>query len=618
MDRSVRLLLAACFLWFGASACGQSFISSNTQAGDDQEKVDQGEPPSGPTKFVIAPAGAKKHDVMVGRTANLKVFVLNKSTGEAAAEEVVSYSVESGKELGSMATSKARTDENGAAAVRFRAGQQIGEATVEVSHPKAESVTFTLTVQPEPTGKLSLQLVNTGSSVMSLKDVTVQLYNGDELDCAGFAPLASQGKESLRTKMRDRAGTTVEFGALATDKDYTVTAVARGDRGQIAAGGCQEDIRIPGDRVVEEELLLHLVPLNPTGRYRATSYYDFSNALKDSGIVGNRIVTVLNIFENPGDAIYNEIIDLVKNLVGDLVGSGFDTLLDKTGLDDKFKGMINDAVQNNETLCKIREIGRDVRDVIASLEIESELTIGKLRSDYEFRGRDNWLSMTMYWRAKCDGAIDEVCSKDEDPGSDEVDRKKPCAAIHLVPEDTEGDVGDIGVWSSEWRGRLTSYNHLTVRRHPMPLRYGKLIQYILKQVVIPELTDGNANSLSDAFAYWLGCDSLGTSITGSDGEVCALDQCIEDDDISGFCKTAVSTLFGAADLAIGELKFDTGIYIGGEAELVETSSDGRVDYIEDGTWEGYVEVTDKGNTQGRSNISGVWSAERLSSRSVSQ
>jgi len=616
MGRYVRPLMASLLVWCVASACGQSFLASNTEAGDDQDR-EPGESTSQPETYALAPAGAQSRDVRVGGGTRLNVLLFEKATGDPVADEVVSYEVADGGEVGSMASRKVHTDDSGTASVRFRAGRQVGTATVEASHPKAEPVSFRVNVQPEPTGQLRVEVMNTGASVMPLRDVQIQLYDGDELDCAGFGPLASRDKEPRRTAMRDSAGTTVEFGALATDQSYTVTAVARGDRGQIAAGGCKEDLRIPDDRTAREELLLHLVPLNPTGRYHATSRYDFSNALENSGIVGSRIVRILRIFEDPGGAIYNEIISLVKNLVGDLAGAGFEELLDKTGLDDRFKGMINAAVQNNETLCKIREVGRDVRKVVSELEIESELTIGKLRSDYEFRGRDNWLSITMYWRAQCDGAIEEACSKDEDPGSD-VDRKRPCAAVRLVPEDNRDDVGDLGVWSAEWRGRLTSYNQLQIRRHPMPLRYGRLIQYVLKQVVIPELTDGNANTLADAFAHWLGCDSLGRSVTGSDGEVCAFNNCIQAEDIAGFCETAVGTIFSAADLAIGELAFDTGVYVGGEATFVETSSDGRVDYIEDGSWDGYIEVTEQGTTQGRSRISGEWSAERVSSRSTSQ
>ncbi len=598
-------------LWLAAGGCGQSFIASNTEAGKDQESDDGA---SAAQTYTLAPAGATDLDVRVDRSAPLKVYLLEKTSGEPVSGEPIAYDVVDGRQSGSVGSEKSATGEQGEASVPFRAGSTPGEATIEAYHPKAASVQFDVTVRPKPSGRLQIELVNTGRSVMALQDISVRLYETDDLECSRFEPLASERAESLRTKLRESAGRTVEFGALTTDRSYTVTAVARGERGQVAAGGCEEGLQIPTDGVAEKELLLQLVPLNPTGRYYATTYYDFSNALEESGVVGENIIRVLDLFEDPGGAIYEEAINLIENFVGDLVGSAFETFLDQTGLDDQFRGMINDAVQQNETLCKIREIGRDVRDVVANLEIDSELTVGRLGSNYEFSGRDNWLNVTLYWRAKCEGAFEEACSGEEDDG-DVEERKRPCAAIHLAPEDDEDEIGDIGVWSSEWEGRLTSYNQLQIERHPLPLRYGKLIQYVLKEVVIPRLTDGNANSLSDAFAYWLGCDSLAGSITGSDGEVCApdpIDACIEDDQISSACETAVGTVFAAANIALSELEFDTGITVGGEADLVETTSDGRVDYIENGSWDGYIEVSSPGNTDGQSSISGTWSAERTS------
>lgn len=607
MGRHTGVVATGLLIVLTLFGCGSEYIATNTEAGEDQKNGGT----SAPETYVVVPAGAKSLDVQVGKRVPLKVYLLEKTTGEAVSGKSLSYEVVSGGDLGSLDTRNVETGEQGGASVNFRAGHSSGDAFVQVEHPKAGLLEFRVAVHAKPSGGIRVELVNTGKTVMPLQDITVRLYETDELECSQYAPLGSEREEPMRTAMRESTGRTVEFGGLSSDRPYTVTAVARGDRGQVAAGGCQENIQVPADRITEKQLLLQLVPLNPTGRFYTTSHYDFSNALEDSGVVGENIVRVLDLFENPGAAIYDEVINLIENLVGNLAASAFETLLNQTGLDQQFKQMINQAIQGNDTLCKIREIGRDVRDVVASLEVDSELTIGRLGSDYEFRGRDNWLNVTMYWRAKCDGAIEKVCSQDEDDGTAE-DRKRPCAAIHLVPKQNENDVGDIGVWSSEWTGRLTSYNQLQVERHPLPVRYGKLIQFVLKDVVIPALTDGAAGSLAEAFSHWLGCDALAQSVTGGDGEVCALDQCIQADDISSSCEAAVGTVFAAAGLAISELQFDTGIHVGGEATLVETTSDARVDYIEDGIWEGYIEVSDSGNSGGRSDISGAWSAERTS------
>ena len=150
----------------------------------------------------------------------------------------------------------------------------------------------------------------------------------------------------------------------------------------------------------------------------------------------------------------------------------------------------------------MRDAGRDIRDVIANLEVTSQLTIGKLSSSYEFNGIDNWLGMTLYWRWNCDAS--------GGPPDCQGDR----AARRWA-----SDVADLGILSSQWTGRVVAYDQLQIDQHPLTLRYGRMIIYLLNDVILPELTDGNAHSMSEAFAYWIGCDNLAESLTGSDREV---------------------------------------------------------------------------------------------------
>ncbi|MEZ4460430.1 MAG: hypothetical protein R3E66_12040 [bacterium] len=170
-----------------------------------------------------------------------------------------------------------------------------------------------------------------------------------------------------------------------------------------------------------------------------------------------------------------------------------------------------------------------------------------------------------------------------------------CGAIPLIA-DPNGEIGDLGVLSSEWTGRVVAYNQLQIDTHTVSLRYGRLILYILNEVILPAVTDDNAHSLTEAFAYWVGCGDLATSITGSDGEVCALGACIRDDQIEGFCTTAVSTLFGFADLLVQNLEFDIGLRLGGEGKLIEEDSDGFADKIEEGEFSGFLQNSEGGQS----------------------
>lgn len=610
-----RLFALAAALFLLASGCGQSFVSSNETPGDDGRGQQRGGGPTADANYMLVPAGAKEPAVGVRSQLPLKVFLFDRATGDAISDEVIDFEVISGGEHGSLGARSANTDEAGAATAKLRTSKKPGTLFVEVSHKYASPIEFKVSVQAVPTGDLRVKLVNTATSVMPLTDANVRLYNNDNYSCAEFAPLQRKHKDPFESKFAEKAGSTVEFGALKSNQEYVVTAVARGNRGQIAGGGCKEKISVPAEDVSEEELLLQLVPLNPTGQYEVTSEWDFSEALKNSGVVGQNIVRVLNIFDNPGNAIYNEVMNLVKNYLGGLISGTIDKFLSATGLDDKAKNAINSFIQKNDALCKVREAGRDVRDVVTNLTIHSELTIGALQSGYEFQGRDNWLGITLYWRGNCENAYEDACSGGQDNNSVDA-RKKPCAALTMTG-DSNGELGKLGILSSTWKGRVTGYNRLEINRHPLPLKYGRLIQFVLNDLVIPELTDGNANSLAEAFGYWLGCGKLARGITGSDGEIGALGVEVKASQIEGFCNTAVATLFGAADLLLGELEYDTGITVGGEALLIESNSDGRVDYIEDGIWEGYIEVSGGGGMSGgRSNVGGTWEGKRLQQSSA--
>jgi hypothetical protein len=562
-------------------------------------------------KYVLVPATSASLTVPSEANKDLPVFLYNKSSGDAVSGERVDYELVSAPSSHAIGTLSVSTDDNGHASTTFYPGGVAGEAVVEVSHPKATTLKFQITVTPEPTGHLAVTPISAGVSVETLSDVTLRMYSSDDQTCEGFSPLNAQ-PDPVRRGFRESTGEALVFREIAADKTVTVTARARGERGQLAGAGCKDGIDIVADQTTRKELVLNLIPLQPEGRYQVTSRWDFSEALKQSGSVGSTVVNVLEGFQDPGQAIYNQVIGLVENTVGGLISEGLESFLNATGLDDQFKSLINNTIQNNEALCKVREAGRDLRRAIKQLEVDSELVIGQLGAKYTFRGRDNWLGIQMYWRGMCDDAYESACG--EDTGDDPPETMPPCAAIELTAADN-GEIADLGVISSKWDGRVASYNELRIQRHEIPLNYGRLVKFILNQVVIPELTDGAANSLSGAFAHWIGCESLGDDITGSDDKVGAFGAEVSASQISNFCESAVNTVFGFAELAIGNLEYETGIRVGGTATLVETTSDGEVDYLEDGSYTGYIR-TDGGDgsmSSQRSNLSATWEGERVSS-----
>jgi hypothetical protein len=578
--RAFAVLFLALFV---AAACGDSQASSNTDVREGSETD-----PKFSDEYFMVPAGDEEMMVNVTEAAPVSVYLYSKKTGDPVDGQTVNFEILEEVDGVSLSALSAATETDGSSSVDLRAGNESTTVKVRADHPSSNAVDFTIEILPLEVGGLKVKATNTAPSIMDLVDVEIRLYRNSEFSCDEFRPLF-EAPEPVTMQTMPRAGETVTFEDLTTRNEFLITGIARGERGQIAAGGCMDGVPIEADVTREVELLLQLIPLNPVGTYDVTSHWDFTEAVAESGAVGETIVRILNLFENPGQAIYDEIINLVESLVGGIISGAIDTFLDLTGLDEDFQNMINDFIADNEALSKIFQAGSDLRDVIANLEVHSELTIGKLSSNYEFRGSDNWLGLTLYWRWDCD----------ENSPPD-------CGAIPLVIDD-QGEIGDLGVLSSEWTGRIVAYDQLQIDTHTMSLRYGRLIIYVLNDIILPELTNGNAHSLSEAFAYWIGCDSLAMSITGSDGEICALGACVEDDQIENFCTSAVSTLFGFADLLVRGLEFDIGLRLGGEGTLVEIDSDGRVDRIEDGTFEGFLQSNENGMS---SPFTATWEAER--------
>jgi len=572
MNLARRFLPWLALLLIVVAGCGDDQVNSNTTA---DPGLRDGAPSIG-DEFFLVPNGPVDVQANLTESHELGVLAFSKKTGEAASGEKIAFEItDSTIEDASLSARNATTTESGEGAVDIRVGGVPGTITVVASHPSANSVTFTVDVKPLAVGSLKVNLTNTAPSIMELYEIDVRLYKSTDMTCDEFRPFFEQ-QDPMLMKQAARVSEAPVFEELGERNTYVLTGLAKGSNGQTAAAGCLENINIQVDVVNEAELLLQLIPLSPVGTYDVVSNWDFTQALADSGAVGATIVRVLNIFENPGQAIYDEIINLVDALVGGIISGALDTFLSLTGLDDTFANMINNFIEGNSVLSKIFQAGRDVRDVVANLEVNSEMTIGKVDSSYEFRATDNWLGVTLYWRWNCD------------------DMSPPdCGAIDLTV-DANGEIGSLGVLSSQWNGRVVNYNQLQIDTHTLSLRYGRLIIYILNDILLPELTNGNANSLTEAFAYWIGCPDLATNITGSDGEICALGACVTDDQIEGFCDNAVSTIFGFANLALESLEFDIGLRLGGEGTLIELDSDGFVDRIEEGEFRGFVENSENG------------------------
>lgn len=277
----------------------------------------------------------------------------------------------------------------------------------------------------------------------------------------------------------------------------------------------------------------------------------------------------------------------MRNFLGGLIAGAVDFFLDVFQLDDRIEDAINGFIEGVDFLSRVRQAGLDLRDMVTRLEVISTLTIGKLGSDYEVYGADDWRGLAVYWRWNCEeGAPDD------------------CGRIELA---LDAD-SSLGVVYGEWTGQVGAYNQLQIRPHSISLRYGQLILYLLNEVILPFLTDGNAHSMVDAILYWINCNGLARAVTGSDGEICAPADivCIRDDQIEGVCDSVIRTVFRFVEVLLGNLEVDSVIELSGQGKLVERDGDLLIDDIIEGEYDGWVNFDGS-----RSPFTATWTASRI-------
>ncbi len=591
---------AALLLALGLAACGDSTLQ---QRGVGQEQIDPDPvgnndsnnsvdnnnspdiPPPPEGCCILIPAGGETRlSVPTFNPVELGVLMFSRETGAPVSNEVISFEVLDPTGGVALTERQRATDAQGLSKVGFVAGSELREYVVRASTPQANSVEFFVTVEDAPTGDLHITYLNAGESVYEVSPIETKVFQGTVYVCDDFRPLSQLPDSAFQSEVRTASGEST-FENLSVEGTWTVVALGKGEFGQLVAVGCEDDVRIREDEITDVEVVLTLLPLNPVGRYRNVSNWDFTQALESTGNVGSTILQIFNAFENPGQFIYDQVINLVNSFVGSIIGGLVDAFLSVTGLDDVIADAINGFVEGNEFLSRIQRAGLDLRDMVTRLEVISTLTVGKIGSDYQIFGTDDWLGLAVYWRWNCEPNDPPECGRYEisiDPNS----------SLNLV--------------YGEWNGRVAAYNELQIYPHTVNLHYGRLIVYLLNEFILPALTDGQAHSLVDAILYWVGCDDLAYGITGSDGEICAVGVCIEADDIESVCNSAVRTVFGLGERLLENLEVESVLEMSGSARLVEMDGDQRVDEIVEGHYDGTI------NIQGtRSPFTATFNATRL-------
>ena len=159
---------------------------------------------------------------------------------------------------------------------------------------------------------------------------------------------------------------------------------------------------------------------------------------------------------------------------------------------------------------------------------------------------------------------------------------------------------ELQLVSGDWEGVLMGYDKLNIMNHGVDLRYGKLINYLINNVLLPAIA-GGATNFHAALEYWFNCQGFAQWLSG----ISLFGYSIGYDSAYSVCSGAIGLLgrligFGTAMLSLQE--FSSVMFLNGEVKLVENTGDFMVDALEGGTWAGTLNFGDS-----VSPVRGLWS-----------
>jgi hypothetical protein len=550
------------------------------------EWKEQGGDEDGRYEIIILDDTTAPLQLMVGEHRSITAKVLDYKLQKPAAFYPVIYEVITSEPMceadscGAFLVKEGMTNEDGIVQVTFEAGEVPDVLyDVELSGKNATGDGWQINVNPIPTGTVRVNLAYEGP--VPIHAINVRLMHGS-FSCQQFNPVYPWIDELDGQKTVPGIGSSVTWEGLSLGETYLVFATAMGPSEHLTAKGCVDAVHlIPAlDGITDVTLELNIVTLNPAGTYDATSTFDFTGAIP--GQVGDIINLVVSLFYDPGAFI----IDMVKTLVSQYIGSWV-TDLAFSLFEDALGDLITDWLLNNSPgfIQDFFVIGQDLVQIVKSLTLTSELKISKLSSDYYIQGIQSWQGVILYWKLGC-------------PKEGEPDYDPECGAIPFGLQDLEDSDVPMDLITGQFTGMIANFDNLIIDTHYIYLNYGKLILFVINEVLLPAVS--GYNSIEDLIYSIIDCEGIASGFVGSILSAIGIDE----DDVEGFCLSAVGLIVSPIEEVIGSLKMDSQLRIHGKCVMLDDNDDLYVDFLINGLWWGHVEIQSEEGAE----FEGVWDA----------
>ena len=531
------------------------------------------------TRILIA-GGESDLIVQRGGEVELLVLLFNQD-GAPVPGELIEYQLLNAEQTDSgLSAQRTLSDALGAARISLMAGDILGRLEVEAYHEASRRVQFTIEVVDLPAGRLEIQATYQGPAPLA----TVDLYLSDEARYCDapyyLAPpegvVLSEEGLSLRQRLLTRP--------LIVGERYSVVARARlagegGAPGVLAAAGCIGEVRLFEDETVAVEVPLFILPLDPTGTFTTINNLDFTGAIP--GRLGDIIDQLRRFFGDRAQdrEIAGVLFDIVGDIARETVGGLGEVIVDliASWIEDDLNDLLNNYIDQDgpEWIRSFFTIGADLISVVSQLEVISDLVFMKPRQDGTFEGSQNWVGLALYWRLGCEEGAEPECGR-----------------YPFTMEELASGAEEIRLVFGQFSGRIHSYNQGIIDLHNIDLQYGRLILFVLNELILPRVADG-ARSISEALLNLANCPGFANRLTGGQDYLrLGGFNIISRRRIEGWCESAMSLTGGVASGILDQLRVDTRVDLRGELSFIELDSDLRVDLLTDGLWYGNIRAAE--------------------------
>ena len=377
----------------------------------------------------------------------------------------------------------------------------------------------------------------------------------------------------------------VVWHSLPDAQSFTVFETAQSRQGRLAASGCLDGVAVIAGQENTVTLPLFLLSLNATGAYASNSIFDFTGAIP--GTVGDVIDEISLLFNSPGGFLIVQMKRLASLYVGEFITNAVFGLFEDAVVEAVDDWMFT---RSPAWVRNILTVGQDLMQIVNRLELLATLTLTKVTSAYTVQGSLRWHGLVLTWRYGC-------------PREGQPNYDPACGRREFSMTDIENTEFPLNLVEGRFNAAIQDYDRLVIENHVVRLNYGRLVIFVLNELILQTLT-GHDN-LSDAVHSFIDCAALADRIYFGSLSSIGVDEA----DIAGFCDGAIDVIITPLTLVLEALAVETALRLSGTAVLEDVDDDLRVDRIVDGEFMGHFESDGRAGEP----FTGTWKADRMSS-----